>query len=422
MITDKIKGHIFFQNASAIITGSVIAQLISLVSPFVITYLYAPSEFGKLTVAMSIISLVSGLVTLRHESLIVITKSELEARCLYVTAMTLALTFSSLIFVILFVARFISPDLIKRFDLLIPVGIFTFAAYVTTREFLFRRSKFKADAKVNVTRSWLILTGQVVLGFIRPYASSLLLSKIIGELVGIYLNLKKLINRKESFNFSITKTFIPRYWSQTSHLLVTKLLQSFSTNGVNYIWAFFLDLESLGLFNLASKAIQIPSIFIGENLQKVFEQRTLRYSGSPQDQRKLSLKVIGLKYFIAIILAVLLYLSNIYIFPLFLPKLWLGATKYLAMISPLLITSLPASSIFSIYKMAKKVNILNRMELIENIFKFLLIGFFAFQKNVEMVVYSYVYTGITFGLIKLVYILLRSSNNDLNTVNLDSSE
>jgi O-antigen/teichoic acid export membrane protein len=229
----------FLQNFSKLFVGSVAAQILATLSPFIITYFYAPEEFGKLTIAISVISLFSGLVTLRHEALTVITESELESKNLFITAMTLSLIICGAILILLLFTKIIFSDLVPTYYLLVPVGIFSFATFTTTREYLFRKSKFGTDAKTNVARNLMIVTLQVLGGFLRPYASSLLIAKFIGELIAVILNISALQLLKRPFNLYITKITIPKYWKDTSSLIFTKILQSISGHGVNYIWAVF---------------------------------------------------------------------------------------------------------------------------------------------------------------------------------------
>jgi O-antigen/teichoic acid export membrane protein len=176
----------------------------------------------------------------------------------------------------------------------------------------------------------------------------------------------------------------------------------------------FLDLKTLGLFQLASKAVQIPSVFIGENIQKVFEQRTLKYKGNFKDKLALSIKVISYQFLISIFFAGLLYLSALYLFPKILPSKWQNSIEYMVLLSPLLITSIPSNSIFSMYKIFNFVQVFNKMEILENLVKLGVIILFAYAEETRSVVLSYVWFSILFALIKLtiIYILaLKRSRN-----------
>ena len=72
------KSH-FSRDILTLVTGTTIAQIITILASPVITRLYGPEAFGLLAIFTSITSIISVIICLRYEPAIMLPKSDEEA-------------------------------------------------------------------------------------------------------------------------------------------------------------------------------------------------------------------------------------------------------------------------------------------------------------------------------------------------------
>ena len=144
-----IKSEII-RNTSVLITGTVLAQLISiLLQPFLRRF-FSPEAFGIYSVYLSLVGIVAVVTSLRYDDAVVLPGKNKDS----VNLITLSLIVSFIINLILFIIILLTGNELLRFLnlpsnipvsllYLIPAGAFLFNLFQTFNYWLIRSKKYK---------------------------------------------------------------------------------------------------------------------------------------------------------------------------------------------------------------------------------------------------------------------------------------
>jgi O-antigen/teichoic acid export membrane protein len=170
-------------------TGTVLAQIISLVSIPIISRIYNPAEYGHLTLILSVTAILIPVATFRIETLIVVSDTDEEAAKLLSISANLALIVSATLFAITFTKYFIFENssfmhaLITSF--LFAMVLMAQSIGVLMVQVALRAHKDSDIARSSVIQNLSISFAQVVTGIWSPSGSALISSYVAGRIVGI---------------------------------------------------------------------------------------------------------------------------------------------------------------------------------------------------------------------------------------------
>jgi O-antigen/teichoic acid export membrane protein len=170
-------------------TGTIFAQIISLVSIPIISRIYNPAEYGHLTLMLSVTAILIPVATFRIETLIVVSDTDEEAAKLLSISANLALIVSATLFAITFIKYFIFENssfmhaLIT--SLLFAMVLIAQSIGVLMVQVALRAHKDSDIARSSVIQNLSISFAQVVTGIWSPSGSALISSYVAGRIVGI---------------------------------------------------------------------------------------------------------------------------------------------------------------------------------------------------------------------------------------------
>jgi O-antigen/teichoic acid export membrane protein len=170
-------------------TGTILAQIISLVSIPIISRIYNPAEYGHLTLMLSVTAILIPVATFRIETLIVVSDTDEEAAELLSISANLALIVSATLFAIAFIKYFIFENssfmhaLIT--SLLFAMVLIAQSIGVLMVQVALRAHKDSDIARSSVIQNLSISFAQVVTGIWSPSGSALISSYVAGRIVGI---------------------------------------------------------------------------------------------------------------------------------------------------------------------------------------------------------------------------------------------
>jgi O-antigen/teichoic acid export membrane protein len=170
-------------------TGTILAQIISLVSIPIISRIYNPAEYGHLTLILSVTAILIPVATFRIETLIVVSDTDEEAAKLLSISANLALVVSAILFAITFTKYFIFENssfthaLITSF--LFAMVLMAQSIGVLLVQVALRAHKDSDIARSSVIQNLSISFAQVVTGIWSPSGSALISSYVAGRIVGI---------------------------------------------------------------------------------------------------------------------------------------------------------------------------------------------------------------------------------------------
>lgn len=270
------------RNTSVLITGTVVAQLISIgLQPFLRRY-FSVAEFGTLSVYLSMVGILAVVSTLRYDDAIVLPDDDKDsANLLFVSVgLNFAVCLLALFLVFLFGARILTAiNLSSKFSLsilyMVPLGAFLINTSLSFNYWLIRKKRFN-----NVSLNKLIRRGsegisQVIFAFLKN-PRGLIISDIIGQSINTGVTAYQGFRFGFSFNFfSLDKikavvrnysdfpkfNLLPAFMSTCSFLLPPIFINQ------------YYSAESAGYFDMAKLVLSIPLAFIATSISNVLLQR-----------------------------------------------------------------------------------------------------------------------------------------------------
>ena len=270
------------RSASILITGTVIAQLISiLLQPFLRRF-FSPQLYGIYSVYLSLIGIIIVISSLRYDDAIVLPKTDKESA--NILGLSLIFSFSiNLILFLLVVAM--GGNIIKFLNLpasfpvwllyIIPLSAFLYNSYQCLNYWLVRKRKFYAVSANKLSRRGAEGISQVSFALLKN-TNGLIYSDIFGQTVNVLtvlfqtfkngLTFRSISLVKLKYVFKKYKDFpkfnlLPAFMSTCSFMLPPIFINKFFSS------------ESAGFFDLAKLLLSVPLALVATSFSSVLLQR-----------------------------------------------------------------------------------------------------------------------------------------------------
>jgi lipopolysaccharide exporter len=270
------------RSASILITGTVIAQLISIfLQPFLRRF-FSPESFGIYSVYLSLVGIIIVISSLRFDDAIVLPKTDKESANVLSLALIFSFLFDLLLFLIVLIKggkiiTFLNlPSTIPvRVLYIIPVGAFLYTTYQCLNYWLVRKQKFYSVSINKLLRRGSEGISQVSFALIKK-SNGLIYSDIIGQTVNVTTVIIQTIKNGLTFKVvSLTKlkyvfkkfsdfpkfNLIPAFMSTCSFMLPPIFINKFFSS------------ESAGFFDLAKLLLSVPLALVATSFSSVLLQR-----------------------------------------------------------------------------------------------------------------------------------------------------
>lgn len=362
----KLCNSNFIKSVAILMSGTIIAQIITILIAPVLTRLYTPDDFGVLAVLMSIVSIISVIVTWRYELAIVLPKKDDEAinllaLSIIITAfMSIVITIGILLFRMFF-------DL-SRFNLnstdwlwIIPLSTLLVGLYQSFSYFSTREKQFKRLSVANVSRSISVNGIQLTGGILKYNYFGLLIGYLFGQIVATVVLITQAFTNIRNISFKTIRyqTILHLFKKYKDFPLFSApqaLINSVSQNILPIYLTTFYGTAAAGLYAVSLKLLQMPVNLVGNAFRQVFYQKASDSINKELDIRPLFLKSTLLLLSLAIIPFILLCLFAPLIFAVFLGDNWFEAGYFARWMSIWLLfvfISRPTVVLFQILRLQK---------------------------------------------------------------------
>jgi len=267
-----------------LVTGTTIAQVITiLASPF-ITRLYGPEAFGLLALFTSITSIIGVIACIRYEPAILLPDSDEDAANIFGLSVIFVIIISlvSIPFFILFqqpLIQFLKAPQLGPFFLLIPPMILFSGIFLALNFWNTRTKHYSRLSIARVTRSFSATGTQLGLGFLGHASAGVLIGAgILGQIVstltlGIQIMRDHLAFFKQNITWKGMIKVLKRYSNFPKYDIWSTLLNSISWQIPVFLLSYFFYTTDVGCYALGMMVIQLPMSFIGGAIAQVFFQR-----------------------------------------------------------------------------------------------------------------------------------------------------
>jgi lipopolysaccharide exporter len=415
------RGGSFFANVLKLVSGTTLAQLITILTAPIISRLFLPEVFGVLNVFSSIIAIISIVICLRYELAIMLPADDASAANIFALCVLIAVVISAGAgLVILFFGESLinllkAPELIG-FLWLVPIGLLIQGLFAALNYWNTRTKHFGRLSIARISASLTTSAIPITLGYLGHTNSATL---IVAYLAGTFI-----------FVFVLGIQILPeygKYFYQNVHLpgllfnlkryKKFPLVDSWSSFINNLSWQlpslmllYYFSATVVGYYSLSNRIIVLPMTLIGSAIGQVFYQRTAELRA---DNEKLSRSVELVFHRLAAIglfPAVVLGIAGPELFSIVFGANWYEAGRYAQILSPwmfVLFISSPISNLFATLERQELALIVNAVILITR-FGALAIGGFSQNIYLTLLIWSVsgvlVYGGLALWLLRLTHV------------------
>lgn len=280
--SDQLLKSELLRSATVLVSGSVIAQLLSILLRPVVARLYTPELFGIYGVYLSIVGIIIVFSSFKYDDAILLPKSEKES----INLLGLSLILSFLINLTIFLlVVFLGKRLISFLGLpsnfpiailfVIPLGAFLFSSYQSMNSWLIRRKRYYSVSLNKLIRRSSEGVSQLLFAFFKLF-NGLIFSDVIGQVASV--TAVTIQTKKNGLNLklvSLTKLkYVARKYSEFPKFnLIPSVMSTCSyLLPIIFITKFFSP-ESAGFFDTSKLLLSIPLAFIASSLSSVVLQK-----------------------------------------------------------------------------------------------------------------------------------------------------
>lgn len=318
-MTGFIKKNHFIRNVTVVMTGTALAQLISVAISPLLTRIYGAESFGLMGIFVASVTVISTVAALRYDLAIVLPKDIKDSLALFYLGLAISFILCSVLLLLQFVNKpvmhLLGLDKIANLYYLIPIGVFFFALSSLCDSWLSRNKKFRMLSISTVIGT---LASSIIMLLGWGFGASivtLLLGSIFNNFAKVcyvfYFN-SELI----SYNKIIRKDLLVRikynaqkYIDFVIYRTPQDLINSLSQNVPSLLLGYLFAPNIVGFFWLANRVLRLPSTLISEAVRKVLYQKL-----SEMNNNNKSIVVPAIKATIALIIIGIIPVAVIFLF------------------------------------------------------------------------------------------------------------
>jgi O-antigen/teichoic acid export membrane protein len=269
------------KNILTLITGTLVAQSVTIVISPILTRIYTPEDFGIFSLYLGIAGFLSVIATGRYEMAIVLSKSDKGAinTLTLSICITLFLTFLTIGIISLFKAHITALLNIKESDwilYLLPISLLLAGLHQSFSHWSNRKKYFKNIASSRIFQS--IGAGAVQLGFgYGVVLGGMIFGSMAGRMISIVVLVKKFFLYDRQLLKKIEKKNIIKQMKKHKDLPTINSLHVLSDTAKTSLSTVFISLffgnTVLGLYALSFRVLQLPLSVIGSSFGQVLYQK-----------------------------------------------------------------------------------------------------------------------------------------------------
>jgi len=270
------------RSSTVLISGTIAAQLVSILLQPVLRRLFSPESFGILSAYISMVGMIVILCSLRYDDTIVLPKSDKESINVLGLSIIISLFFNLLIFILVILLGSRLKEFLNlptgfpvKILYIIPAGSFLFSVYQSLNSWLIRKRKYVSVSVNKLVRRSSEGVAQLIFAFLKSF-NGLIYSDIIGQTANVAtaalqskkygLNLKLISKNKLAYVLKKYSEFpkfnlLPAFMSSCSYLLPPIFILKFYSS------------ETAGFFDLSKLLLSIPMALIASSISNVLLQR-----------------------------------------------------------------------------------------------------------------------------------------------------
>lgn len=341
----------FFNSIMILISGSAIAQIVTLLVSPIMTRLFTTGELGIYTLVLSANTMFGASLSLRYDMTIVSEEDENSALELVKLSGILCVFTSFLISVGYYVYFLHCHEVgIGRGR----IALFIFIQNILTGfiniliSYNNRYREYKLITSVYILRIVVQNVGIIISGCLKMGATGLILSQIIGYFFGVGKQSEKIRSKKSNWLKIRSKEMLDLakvHKKQALFSTPAALLNGCSYSIINFFINALFGVEVLGLYSISFRVLGLPISVIGANVSKVYFERACREKESVGNFSKCFKQTLFLMISVAVIMLFLMRYIVPKLIGIIFGEQWQQAGMYIKILAPMFTLRFIASSI-----------------------------------------------------------------------------
>lgn len=425
MLLDKLIKSQLIKNILTLMSGTVIAQGVSILTSPILTRLYSPEDFGILAVYGAIVSLIAVASTGRYELAIVLPEKEEDS--INIIALSLIISFLLSLLTLIIIIAF-SKEIIYYFELdvlniwiyTIPIPIFLTGIYQSFNYWLNRNKKFKDLAKIKVSQSLLVTAMNLYFGFLGLAGDGQILSSLIGQFIATLIIIKIVFDsdkdKMKNISWNLIKENAIKYKDFPKINLLHSFIDILQTSTITLFMSNMFSSYSLGLYSFSRRILKVPTELISSSISDVYYQKISDVYNNKEDLYEL-VKTTILR--LSIIFFPIFIIGGIFlpqIFKIVFGHKWENAGLYSQILIPWILLNAIASPISQVPLIIKKQKSGFYFGLLYNLSIVLSLFITGYITNGDMIL-SLLAMSLSASVVLIFYILWILSISKLNNKN-----
>jgi len=339
-MSKKLKSS-FFKSILILASGSLLAQLVMVVTAPILTRVFTVDQIGTYTYILSVTSIFMAVVNGRYDMAIVTERKEEYVYPLIKLALIIGFIISAIVTIGYYIySRYISSS--NEYSLYIVIFIFIILISYSINNVLTsynnRKKEYKVMTSVYIVRTIYQNIGAIIMGLIGPSVFSLLFPYSLGQFMGInkqYKSLKPYFKKVMEAESSQMKVVLKMHYKQPIFSAPAIFVNSFSYSSISLFLEYLFGMAALGYYSISVRLLGLPLSIVSGNISKVFfEEASKEYNERSQYSNSLKKTFKFL-----VILAIPMVLSMIFFAPIICSIVfgdeWGIAGNYVAILAPM---------------------------------------------------------------------------------------
>lgn len=401
----KIFKSSYFKSIAVLASGSIIAQLITIIFTPIISRIYSPEILGVYTYTISVASIFMCVINGRYDISIVTEKD--ENNVLPLVKLSLIIGFCiTILGTIGILIYFIISDIEAYIVIYIFLMLLSFAIINVLTAYNNRRKEYKTISSVYIVRTAAQNLGGALLGLVTTASHCLLIPYVIGQALGIRRQGRPLKGKWNSIlnvDDSKIKLVAKSHKNQPLFSVPALLINSLSYSLITIFVEDLYGMYYVGQYSVSVRLLGLPLALIGGNVSKVFTERAAKeYNQYGCYTRALTSTAIFL-ICIAVPMVAILIMYSQPLCTLFLGDQWSIAGNYIAILAPMFGVRLITSALSPALIIAEKQK--NEL-LLQSIFIISCIVSFWITKTEALVITDFLrLISVTYTISYVIYLL-----------------
>ena len=288
-IINRLKQSSYLLHIVTLMTGTLMAQAVMLLSVPILTRLYNPSEFGIYSLFFAIASMVGMVSSLSYEQAIMLPKSDRDAQVLVFLSTIITIVVTIILAIVIYIFKDFFIDYFKNITYmlwLLPFATFSigllqiFDAYSTRKEFYRKIATTKMGASIATVT---IQSGSRYIFKLNGLVVGKMLSDIFALFLLISFHIKKQTLRLKYLSRRRLKANIKRHENFPKYQMASNLTNSISQNIPLFMFSALFSPAISGFYALTYRVMQVPMILISSSTRSVYYQKASKMYANRED-------------------------------------------------------------------------------------------------------------------------------------------